>query len=306
MKIVLASSSLLTIPIFAALRQNTNHEVIGFISTPDQAKGRSGRKTPNEFSDWAEKEFPEISLEKPLGAGELSAILRKWSPDLVIAIAYGKLIGEEAISLPKFGWINLHFSLLPKWRGAAPVQRSILALEKTFGISIFQIDQGLDTGPIFIQNKFSIDGDQCATEILSFLSLEGSKLIGETLDLISSGFSPTPQRGESSLAPKIEKKELKLNLSNGIALADAQIRAFTQAPGVWFLLKNKRHIITSARKSHRVLSKAAIAVIEESLFIGTGDGSIEVLSLIPEGSREMQGGEYARGARIEQGALIEE
>jgi methionyl-tRNA formyltransferase len=305
MKIILASSSLLALPTFDALRNSSQSEIVGLISTPDQAKGRSGSKTPNDFSQWASANYPNIALEKPDNNEELFKSLTKLNAELVIAIAYGKLIKDRALSQPRFGWINLHFSLLPRWRGAAPVQRAILAQDDSFGITVFKIDQGLDTGAIFHQREIKVDPNENATSILSLLSIEGSNLVAETVVALANGDDPTPQEGEPTVAPKIEKAELKVNVSAGISSLQRQVRAFTEDPGVWFQFRDKRHVITSAKKSHHILSKAAIANVEGTLLIGTGDGALEILSLIPEGRREMTGAEYLRGARIELGDSIE-
>jgi methionyl-tRNA formyltransferase len=306
MKITLASSSLLALPTFHALRNNSNHEIVGLISTPDQAKGRSGSKTPNDFAQWAEANYPNIALEKPVNNDELFNSLENLNADLVIAIAYGKLIKNGALSQPRFGWINLHFSLLPRWRGAAPVQRSILGQDDSFGITVFKIDQGLDTGAIFCQKEIEIDPDENGTSILKLLSIEGSKLVEESVTALANGVDPIPQVGEPTLAPKIEKNELRLNLAGGISGLERQIRAFTEDPGVWFQFRNKRHIITSAKKSDGSLPKATIAQVDGKLIIGAGDGAMEVLSLIPEGRKQLTGAEYLRGARIELGDSVEE
>ena len=164
MKVLIASSSPVARPLIAALISNNKHEFCGLITNPDKATGRGLQIEANELAHWAVAE--KISLYKPSSNEDLKTDLLSISPDLVITIAYGKLIPQELLQLPKFGWINVHFSKLPRWRGAAPVQWAILSGDKTSGITVFQLDKGMDTGPTYLTQEIDINPAERSDELL--------------------------------------------------------------------------------------------------------------------------------------------
>lgn len=299
LRVLLASSSLLAKPLLNALNSDARVEMLGLLSTPDRPKGRHGTPTPNELvSDLA---GTGIEIWRPKDQREIFELVRQQTPDLVIVIAYGKLIKAEAISLVRHGWINLHFSLLPAYRGAAPVQRSLLQGDEVFGLTFFKIDEGLDTGPIYLQEKVDFPDDLPATDILGELSKRASHRLADLISMIINGNEPTVQQGDASLAPKIEKNELALNLlANGDEMFK-QIRAFTRKPGVWFLYAGKRCIITSGQKSSIAVEPGRIAFHEGRALLGAGRSSIEIVSMVPEGKREMSGPDWIRGMRFVDG-----
>lgn len=304
MTVVLASSSRVALPSLEMLRGRADLELLGLLTTPDRPKGRSGRSTPNELAEMLAREG--LTIWKPGSHEELRHWANQVKPELVIVIAYGRLIPLDVIESVPEGWINLHFSLLPSYRGAAPVQRAILAGEREFGVTVFQIDSGMDTGPIYRQKTISIDHSLCATEVLERLSSEGSALIDATIDEIKAGSHPTPQEGAASYAPKISKSELHLNLSQDGSQVLRQALAFTREPGVWFTFRGKRHIVTAVARSEEDVPTGKIAVRMNQALLGTEGRAIEILSIIPEGKREMTGREWASGLRLRDGDVSEE
>ena len=303
-RVLLASSSLLSLPTFHALKIRSDLEVVGILSTPDRPKGRHGTPSPNELVE--NLSSSRFDLWKPDTHSEILNSLDEAKPDLVVVIAYGRLIRKEALESVPLGWINLHFSLLPKFRGAAPVQRAILAGEDSFGVTVFKLDEGMDTGPILVRQPVVISKDATSSEILQRLSEDGAISVLQSIDRLLKGESPEDQSGESSLAPRISKEELRLDLDRSHVEILRQIRAFTKTPGVWFTYKGKRHRVTSARGSSTRVPLARLASIDGNAHLGTKDGSVEILAIVPEGKREMAGRDWIRGLHLSDGGVSED
>ncbi len=303
-RVLIASSSLLALPTYEALVSKKEFEVVGLLSTPNRPKGRHGTPSPNELVEEFEKRG--LQVWKPNDSAELLGLLDEIAPQLVVVIAYGRLIKEEALKRVPLGWLNLHFSLLPAYRGAAPVQRAILNGDESFGVTVFQLDEGMDTGPYFVRAAVETAPGWSATEILAHLSQSGSSAVLEATEMLLAGTSPVRQSGEVSQAPKIRKDELRLDLRAGSKLINRQIRAFTHSPGVWFIFRGRRHVITSATLDVHQLAVGKVMLFEGRALLGTGDGSMEIRSLVPEGKREMTGSEWIRGLHLSEGQSIED
>ena len=302
-RFLVASSSLLALPTLERLKRREDLEFLGLLTTPDRPKGRHGTPTPNELATALTAE--PISIFKPTDETSMDGLLDELRPDLVVVIAYGRLIRKAALSKVPLGWINLHFSLLPAYRGAAPVQRALLAKEKIFGVTVFKLDEGMDTGPVIRQEKVTVEPRTAATDLLALMAEQGSEVISLAIDDLVAGREPYPQNGPSSLAPKIEKSELRLDLERNDEDLLAQILAFTRRPGVWFLLRGKRHIITKAKISPHNIPRGCISLLNNQALLGTSGLALEIERIIPEGRREMSGVEWLRGLRINDGDLID-
>jgi len=206
LKLFVASSSLVAKPLISTLLVGKDHQLLGLITNPDKATGRGMQIEANELATWAQSE--KIQTYKPSTHNEIRLIIEKNKPDLVITIAYGQLISEPLLDLPKHGWINVHFSTLPKWRGAAPVQWAILNGDKESGISIFKLERGMDTGPIYLMQSIQIESSERSEELLERLSILGSSLTLDSLTLIADGFTPQAQSAQGvSIAPKFKKSD---------------------------------------------------------------------------------------------------
>jgi methionyl-tRNA formyltransferase len=210
---------------------------------------------------------------------------------------------QTILDLPKYGFINLHFSLLPAYRGAAPAQRALQSGESVTGISVFQLEKGMDTGPIYTQRSIAIDPKWRSYELLDALAQEGPSAVGAALQMISAGDSPSPQKGPSSMAPKISKQEAMLDFSHDAQTLINSIRAFTYEPGAWCTWKAEPFKITAAVLSDaQVVKPGEIAVDGQKVFVGSGSyTSIELLTVIPAGKKEMNAADWARGARLKGG-----
>ena len=296
MKLAIASTSLLALPTFNYLQRN-GHEVPILFSKPGKARGRGKVASDNEITSILKQQHLQVELTE--SDGDISKLIVSAGIELVIAISYGKLIKRTALAAPKHGWLNLHFSKLPQYRGAAPVQRAILDGNYDSGITVFQLDEGMDTGPIYAQTDFSLH-EKYATEALDEMSSAGALLIQEALEMIQSGIEPSAQIGLSTPAAKVDKAELRIDWYRPGDFALRQIRAFGDYPGAWSDLDGRKIKILKARPSKEMGEPGVILNIEP-LIVGLGSGSIEILELQSESSKRMLASEWSRGARVQVG-----
>ena len=296
MKLFVASSSLVAKPLISTLLVSKDHQLLGLITNPDKATGRGMQIEANELATWAQSE--KIQTYKPSTHDEIRLIIEKDKPDLVITIAYGQLIPEPLLDLPKHGWINVHFSTLPKWRGAAPVQWAILNGDKESGVSIFKLERGMDTGPIYLMQSIQIESSERSEELLGRLSILGSSLTLDSLTLISDGFTPQAQSVQGvSIAPKFKKSDGQLDWSQSSEQIFNRYRALSDNPGVWSMLADLRIKIDSLRPSYASdqLKPGEILIDSEKFFVGTSTNVIEIVRLTPAGRNQMSAAEFIRG-----------
>ena len=296
MKLFVASSSLVAKPLISTLLAGKDHQLLGLITNPDKATGRGMQIEANELATWAQSE--KIQTYKPSTHNEIRLIIEKDKPDLVITIAYGQLIPEPLLDLPKHGWINVHFSTLPKWRGAAPVQWAILNGDKESGVSIFKLEKGMDTGPIYLMQSIQIESSERSEELLERLSILGSSLTLDSLTLISDGFTPQAQSAQGvSIAPKFKKSDGQLDWSQSSEQIFNRYRALSDNPGVWSMLADLRIKIDSLRPSYASdqLKPGEILIDSEKFFVGTSTNVIEIVRLTPAGRNQMSAAEFIRG-----------
>ena len=305
MKVVVASSSPVAIPLISALNASSTHQLIGLLTNPDKATGRGMHVVANELATWAES--LGLNVQKPENNDELKKVIENIKPEIVITIAYGRLIPLDLLELPKSGWINVHFSLLPRWRGAAPVQWAILNGDKQTGITVFKLDKGMDTGPVYLEQVTPINDNENSDELLKRLSQIGSDLVIKSLELISGGVIPKPQASNGiTLAPKISKNDGKIDWKQSSDQVVNRFRALSSNPGVWSLLGELRIKIDSLVASSFVdqIKPADIVINGERLFVGVLDGVIEILILTPAGRSQMSAAEFIRGLPSKEGLQL--
>jgi methionyl-tRNA formyltransferase len=300
MRIGVAATPDVAIPTLDWLLQS-EHSLEFVITQPDKPAGRGRTLTQSIVGDWAVTHG--ISLFKPNSPDDLIGKIENL--DLILTIGYGVLLPERILSLPKHGFLNLHFSLLPAYRGAAPAQRALQNGEVKTGVSVFQLDKGMDTGPIYSQATIDIQPSWRSVELLNELAKVGVQSVSEALQLVKQGQTPTIQSGNSSIAPKISKAEAKIDFTTSALQVVNAIRAFTYEPGAWTTWKGEPFKITSAQlASENNFPTGTLATIEGSVFVGTKDGAVEILTVIPSGKKEMTASEWARGARLSGGELF--
>lgn len=300
MKILLASTSRLALPTLALLTKN-NHQILGILTKPEKLAGRGLESKAQELVSEVEGSFPIFTISSQ---EELAETLRQVQPDLVIAISFGMLVKKESLTLPKHGWINLHFSLLPKFRGAAPVQHAILAGADLSGVTVFALDEGLDTGPVYTKRDLSIAGmsSGLALEVMAKL---GSAAVLEAVELISKDIEPIAQTGEPSLAPKISNEELRIFFDSKAEQIERQIRAFAPKPGAWCIFRGNRVKFLAAEIAQSSSGETGEVLNTSPLVVGVKDGALLIKLLQEAGKKVMASDEWARGARLKVGEKFE-
>jgi len=296
LKVVIASSSYVSKPLISLLSSSREHELIGLITNPDKATGRGMNIVANELASWGMSNG--INVLKPEGRDNLKDLIKTLNPEIVITIAYGQIIPEDFLNLPKYGWINVHFSSLPRWRGAAPVQWAILSADKETGVTIFQLDKGMDTGPVYLSESVSIERDETTEMLLTRLSNIGADLAIQSLSKIQTGIEPVAQSNSGvTLAPKITKNDGKINWHENTDEIFNRYRALAGNPGIWTLLGELRLKIDSLEISNRVekISPAEVLISDEHLLVGANNGVIEIKTLTPAGRSQMSAAEFIRG-----------
>lgn len=305
MKVVIASSSYVSKPLISLLSSSREHELIGLITNPDKATGRGMNIVPNELASWGMSNG--INVLKPEGRDNLKDLIKTLNPEIVITIAYGQIVPEDFLNLPKYGWINVHFSSLPRWRGAAPVQWAILSADKETGVTIFQLDKGMDTGPVYLSESVSIERDETTEILLTRLSNIGADLAIQSLSKIQTGIKPVAQFNSGvTLAPKITKNDGKINWHENTDEIFNRYRALAGNPGIWTLLGELRLKIDSLEISNRVekISPAEVLISDEHLLVGANNGVIEIKTLTPAGRSQMSAAEFIRGLTNKSGLQL--
>lgn len=301
MRIAVAASPAVAIPTLEALR-NSEHQLIRVISQPDKPAGRGKILTPTPVSQWAIDSG--IELLRPSNKEEIAESVA--GCDCVITIGYGVLLPAEILALPQYGFLNLHFSLLPRWRGAAPVQRAIEAQDSVSGVTVFQLDEGMDTGPIYTVHRFALDDDITSDELLVELGELGVSAVLEALELISSGKRPVPQKSEGATrAAKLSKEEGRIDWHRSADVISAKIRAFTSNPGAWTSFRGNSLKLSSPTISDRILKEGEIAVVDKRVLIGTSTTALEIGFITAPGKSAIPSASWANGARLIEGEICE-
>ena len=291
MRLAVAATPSIAIPALDYLRKT--REISFIITQPDKPTGRGQVMKSSEVAQWGS--HYGIEVLKPEKIATIAERLK--DIDVVITIAYGQLVPEIVLSLPRFGFINLHYSLLPSWRGAAPVQRSLLAGDRITGVSVFHLDKGMDTGPIYSQKSLQIERNWRSYELYQALNKLGIEAIQESLEMIASGDAPREQVGLPSMAPKILKEEYQLDFNLPAELLIRKIKALY--PSAFLKFAGIRLKITSAHEGGESLKPVGEIVSLAPLTITCGESTTIIIeSLVPEGKREMKAEEWINGARL--------
>lgn len=298
MRIGVAATPEVAIPTLEWLLAS-EHDLVVVITQPDKPAGRGRNLKQTAVADWAVAQG--ISVVKPATSDDLIGVINEL--DCVVTIGYGVLLPQHILDLPKHGFINLHFSLLPAYRGAAPAQRALLNGEEITGVSVFQLEKGMDTGPIYTTRALSISPEWRSFELLQALAQLGPSAVGDALAMIAQNKAPSPQQGTASVAAKISKQDAQLNFNQSAQTLVNAIRAFTFEPGAWCNWKNEPFKITKARSvEYHALKPGYIAVDGQKVIVGCANNSaIELISVVPAGKKEMPAADWARGARLQGG-----
>lgn len=306
-RLVFAGTPGPALPCLRALIDSPRHEVIAVLTRPDATLGRRGKPQPSPVARLAlDRGIPVLRPARPNSA-EFVAELSALAPDCCPVVAYGELLGDELLAVPAHGWVNLHFSLLPAWRGAAPVQAAIAAGDAVTGASTFQIEAGLDCGPVYGVVTEAIRSTDTAGDLLDRLAVSGAQLLATTLDGIADGvLTPVPQPAEGiSVAPKVTVEQARVRWDSPAQAVERRIRAVTPNPGAWTLvgeLRLKLGPVSIDAEVPDTLSPGRIHVDRHHVWIGTGSQPVRLGQIQPPGKKFMKAVDWARGARLDPAA----
>lgn len=302
MRIVFAGTPQPALPSLQRLIDSPHHDVVAVLTRPDAAAGRRGKPAPSPVAQLAiEAGIPLLRTARP-NTGEFVAELRDIAPECAAVVAYGALLGPELLAVPPHGWINLHFSLLPAWRGAAPVQAAIAAGDTVTGATTFRLDAGLDTGPVYGILTETIRPRDTAGDLLDRLAVAGAGLLSTTLDGIADGaLSPVPQPAEGvSLAPKITVEQARVRWDLPGHVVDRRIRAVTPAPGAWTMVGDLRVKVgpVTVDDGAQPLSPGEFRIERSGVRVGTATSAVLLGQVQPPGKKAMAALDWVRGARL--------
>lgn len=296
MRVLFAGTPAVAVPSLDALVE-AGFDVVAVLTRPDAPVGRKRVLTPSPVAARAAELGIEVIRAARVDA-EATARIADVNPDVAAIVAYGGLVPPAALAVPRHGWINLHFSLLPAWRGAAPVQRAVMAGDDVTGAVTFLLEEGLDTGPVFGTLTESVGPEDTAGELLERLSRSGAVLLAQTLSAIGAGkASAQPQAGEVSLAPKLTLEDGHLKWSHPALAISRQARGVTPEPGAWTMLDGQRVKLEPVRLRPDVttLAPGALALHGKSVLVGTGSHAVELTRIQPAGKKMMAAADWARG-----------
>ncbi|MBP2401878.1 methionyl-tRNA formyltransferase [Streptomyces syringium] len=308
MRLVFAGTPEVAVPALDALLASDRHEVVAVVTRPDAPAGRGRRLVASPVAQRAEEAGIEVLKPAKPREPDFLARLREIAPDCCPVVAYGALLPKAALEIPAHGWVNLHFSLLPAWRGAAPVQHAILAGDEVTGASTFLIEEGLDSGPVFGVLTEQVRPTDTSGDLLTRLAFAGSGLLLATMDGIEDGTLKAVQQPADgiSLAPKINVEDAQLDWSAPALRVDRVVRGCAPAPGAWTLFRGERlKVMSVAPAPDRTgLAPGEIAAAKNSLHVGTGSHAVELLWVQPQGKKPMKAADWARGVRIAAGERL--
>ncbi|MCG7321648.1 methionyl-tRNA formyltransferase [Arsenicicoccus bolidensis] len=301
MRLVFAGTPAVALPSLEALL-GSSHDVVAVITRPDARAGRGRTLVPSPVRTRAEEAGLEVLTPTSLRDPEALDRLREIAPDCCPVVAYGGLVPPAALAIPPRGWVNLHFSVLPAWRGAAPVQRAVMAGDEITGATTFLLEEGLDTGPVLGRMTEAVRPTDTAGDLLERLSVAGSGLLVETLDAIEAeAIQAVPQRpGGVSHAPKLTVDDARINWAAPGFAIDRQVRGCTPEPGAWTTFRGERLGLGPVTVDSRPdLGPGEVEAGKRDVVVGTATTAVRLSTVRPQGKREMVAADWARGVRID-------
>ncbi|MBU2666750.1 methionyl-tRNA formyltransferase [Actinoplanes bogorensis] len=308
MKIVFAGTPSVAVPSLDAIAAS-GHELLAVVTRPDAPAGRGRRLVRSPAAAWADERGIEVLTPEKPREPEFQERLRALAPDCVPVVAYGALVPPSALEIPKHGWVNLHFSLLPAWRGAAPVQHAVLHGDEVTGASVFELEAGLDTGPVYGTLTEDIRPTDTSGDLLDRLATEGAGLLVAVLDAIEAGTArahPQPADG-ISLAPKLTVDDARIRWSDPAFAVDRRIRACTPAPGAWTTLRDDRLKLGPVKPvaNGPDLKPGDLLVERTQVLVGTATTPVLLGEVRAAGKKPMAATDWARGLRIQPGEQLQ-
>ena len=307
MRLVFAGTPAVAVPALDAIAAS-HHGLLAVVTRPDAPAGRGRHLVRSPVGAWADAHGIEVLTPVRPREPEFQARLKELAPDCVPVVAYGALVPTSALSIPRYGWVNLHFSLLPAWRGAAPVQHAVLHGDEVTGAAVFQLEAGLDTGPVYGTLTEPIRPGDTAGDLLDRLAGSGARLLVQVLDGIEAGtLAAVPQPADGvSMAPKITVEDAHVRWTEPAFGVDRRIRACTPAPGAWSTFRGERIKLGPVTLTGGAsgLGPGEISVGRSGVLVGTGTGAVALGEVRAAGKKAMPADAWARGVRPEPGETL--
>jgi methionyl-tRNA formyltransferase len=307
MRLVFAGTPAVAVPSLDAIAAS-HHELVAVVTRPDAPAGRGRHLLRSPAGAWADQHGIEVLTPVRPREPSFVARLAELAPDCVPVVAYGALVPPAALAIPRYGWVNLHFSLLPAWRGAAPVQHAVLHGDEVTGAAVFQLEAGLDTGPVYGTLTEPIHSTDTSGDLLERLAVSGAKLLVQVLDGIDAGTAvAVPQAADGvSMAPKVTAEDARVRWTEPAFAVDRRIRAGTPAPGAWSTFRGERiklgPVSLTGGAAH--LAPGEISVSRSGVLVGTGTGAVALGDVRPAGKKPMPAAAWARGVRPDPGERL--
>jgi methionyl-tRNA formyltransferase len=304
MRIVFAGTPAPALPSLQRLIDSPRHDVVAVLTRPDAAAGRRAKPAPSPVARLADAAgIPVLRPARP-NSPEFIAELAELAPECCAVVAYGALLSEELLAVPPYGWINLHFSLLPAWRGAAPVQAAVAAGDTVTGATTFLIEPSLDSGPVYGVVTETVRPTDTAGGLLDRLAVSGAALLEATLDGIADAtLTPVPQPADGvSVAPKTTVEQARISWELPAHVVERRIRAVTPNPGAWTMVGDLRVKVgpVSVDEAAPPLAPGAIATNKSGVRVGTGSQPVLLGQVQPPGKKLMNAADWVRGARLDE------
>ena len=303
MKIIFMGTPYFAVPILKAIHES-DHKILEVYTQPATKSGRGRKFNNSDIFNFAEQLNLKVRFPEKLEVNEEINHIKELKPDLVVVVAYGKILPPKLLNINKLLFINAHASLLPKWRGAAPIQRAIMNMDSETGISIMKIIPKLDAGPVMLQEKIKISQEMSYEDLSKKMSEIATKLILESIKLIENNTVNFIEQKESeaSYANKIQKKETRINWNESAKEIIAKINAFHPNPGCWFELSDARIKIIKAIEIEKTGNVGTI--LDDKMTIACAKNAVQILELKKEGKNQMLIDEYLKGNEIKVGQKI--
>jgi methionyl-tRNA formyltransferase len=308
LRLVFAGTPAVALPALDAIAAS-HHELLAVVTRPDAPAGRGRHLVRSAAGAWADERGIEVLTPERPREPEFQQRLRELAPDCVPVVAYGALVPPSALEIPKHGWVNLHFSLLPAWRGAAPVQHAVLHGDEVTGASVFELEAGLDTGPVYGTLTEDIRPADTSGDLLERLAGEGAGLLVAVLDAIDAGTArahPQPADGVT-LAPKITIDDARVRWDDPAFAVDRRIRACTPAPGAWTTLRDDRLKLGPVKPVANApgLAPGDLLIERTQVLVGTATTPVALGEVRAAGKKPMPATDWARGLRIQPGEKLQ-
>lgn len=290
---------------------NSDNEIVAVVTGKDKPRGRGNVMTPTAVKALAMEHSLPVYTPDSLKGEDFAELLREIDPELIAVVAYGKILPKSVLDYPKYGCINVHVSLLPKYRGAAPMQRAIIDGEKQTGVTIMHMAEGVDTGDIITAEAFDIGPEDDFEAIHDRSAAVGARLLVKTVAALADGTATATPQDDSlaTHAAKIEKEDCKIDFSKSAKALDCAIRGVTPIPGAFAYLKGKMLKIYKATPIGGAGRPGEVIAIDSkgigSFTVACGEGALKVSGVIPEGKGRMSAGDFVRGRKIELGDILE-